>query len=118
MSHCIEILTAYITHRTHKNMQYVWDILTAYTPADAFKIVVCVVLQVEERLQVVFPPKGGAKSLFYLVLTHRGAVPHYRSVSVGDRHVLPVCVCVCVCVCMHIYIYAGGSAPAQLVGWG
>lgn len=58
--------------------------------ADAFKIVVCVVLQVEERLQVVFPPKGGAKSLFYLVLTHRGAVPHYRSVSVGDRHVLPL----------------------------
>ena len=98
--------------------------------ADAFKIVVCVVLQVglacrcqpaharcpcslacvclpwrrcahliessdrgeqvEERLQVVFPTKGGAQALFYLVLTHRGAVPHYRSVSVGDRHVLPL----------------------------
>jgi len=58
--------------------------------ADAFKIVVCVVLQVEERLQIVFPPKGDARSLFYLVLTHRGAVPHYRSVAVGDRHVLPL----------------------------
>jgi len=58
--------------------------------ADVFKIVVCVVLQVEERLQVVFPPKGDARSLFYLVLTHRGAVPHYRSVAVGDRHVLPL----------------------------
>jgi hypothetical protein len=33
---------------------------------------------VEERLQVVFPPSGGAQSLFYVVLTHRGAVPHYR----------------------------------------
>jgi hypothetical protein len=32
--------------------------------------------------QVVFPTKGGARALFYLVLTHRGAVPHYRSVSV------------------------------------
>lgn len=47
-------------------------------------------VQVEERLQVVFPTKGGAEALFYLVLTHRGAVPHYRSVSVGDRHVLPL----------------------------
>ena len=58
--------------------------------ADAFKIAVVVVLQVEERLQVVFPTRGGAQALFYLVLTHRGAVPHYRSVSVGDRHVLPM----------------------------
>ena len=56
--------------------------------ADTFKLVVCVVLQAEERLQVVFPPGGGACSLFYVVLTHRGSVPHYRSVCVADRHVL------------------------------
>jgi len=56
--------------------------------ADRFKIVVCVVLQAEERLQVVFPPNGGANALLYLVLTNRGSVPHYRSVSVGGRRVL------------------------------
>lgn len=34
--------------------------------------------QMEERLQVIHPPCGGASLISYLVLTHRGSVPHYR----------------------------------------
>jgi len=56
--------------------------------AGALKVVLIVVLQAEERLQCVFPPNGGASGICYLVLTHRGNVPHYRGVSVTGKHYL------------------------------
>lgn len=56
-----------------------------------FKVVVAVVLQAEERLQVILPPAGGGADLLsYLVLTHRGSVPHYRGVTVTGKYVLPM----------------------------
>lgn len=82
----LEDLRAFVMDRK----AYWGDEIALRVFADRFKVVVCVVLQAEERLQVIFPPSGGATALFYLVLTHRGRVPHYRAISVADRHVLPM----------------------------